>query len=321
MSFEIKRGLFGHDVTDHHAILGVPIGTDPKAIRKRFLQIAPRLHPDTCSAASPEGKALAQQLMSRLVNPAYATLSNDTKRADHEAVLRMLHGRLPKQANKVTIQSEAAQQLAKDPNVKGAYLKALQAIAVQQYDNLDQVLVKIAEASELNLVYLLRMAQGTMARPSAQAAAPSPPPLAARPATPAAAPSGSETTAARDGNTQFVVRALQRTEELMGKGQLAMAVQELKDALKIDGNNAACHAWLGKIYVLQKQATLAKVHLTRALALDPRNAIALAAKQELDKLTGGQTTATPPKPQPKTIGGGKDKPSGGLFGGLFGRKK
>lgn len=325
MSFEIKRGLFGHDVTDHHAILGVPIGTDPKAIRKRFLQIAPRLHPDTCSAATPQGKALAQQLMSRLVNPAYASLSNDTKRADHEAVLRMLHGRLPQQANKVAIQSDAAKQLAQDPNIKAAYLKALQAIAVQQYDNLDQALTKIAEASELNLVYLLRTAQGTMARSSTQAAAPPPPPPSARPGTPAAAPaaagSGGETTAARDGNTQFVVRALQRTEELIGKGQLAMAVQELKDALKIDGNNAACHAWLGKVYVLQKQATLAKVHLTRALAIDPRNAIALAAKQELDKLTGGQTAAPPAKPQPKTIGGGKDKPSGGLFGGLFGRKK
>jgi hypothetical protein len=64
------------------------------------------------------------------------------------------------------------------------------------------------------------------------------------------------------------------------------------------------------------------------LAIDPRNAIALAAKQELDRATGGQTTgqatgqtAKTTKPQPKTIGGGKDKPGGGLFGGLFGRKK
>lgn len=327
MSFEIRRGLFGHDVTDYHAILGVPIGTDPKAIRKRFLQIAPRLHPDTCSAATPQGKAYAQQLMSRLVNPAYATLTNDAKRADHEAVLRMLHGRLPQQPAKVTIEGKFAQQLSQESNVQAAYLKALQAIAAQQYDTLDQVLIRIAEISELNLVYLLRTAQGagqgSMARPSAQAAPPPPP--VARPA-PTPAPSG-EVSAAREGSTgnmQFVARALQRAEELVAKGQFAMATQELKDALKIDGNNAGCHAWLGKIYLQQQQGTLAKVHLTRALAIDPSHPVALAAKQDLDRLTGGQATAQPSKttkPQPKTIGGGKDKPGGGLFGGLFGRKK
>jgi curved DNA-binding protein CbpA len=328
MSFEIQRGLFGHDVTDHYAILGIPLGTDPKTVRKRFLQIAPRLHPDTCSAANAQGKAYAQQLMSRLVNPAYATLSNDAKRADYEAVLRTLHSRLPQQANKVAIQGALARELSQAANVQGTYLKALQTLTASQYDDLEQVLNRIAEISELNLVYLLKTTSGS-ASPARPAAAPPPPPPAQRPAsTPS---SGGETTGAREGaasNTQFVLRALHRAEELTAKGQFAMAMQELKDALKIDGNNADCHAWLGKVYLAQKQGTLAKVHLTRALAIDPRNAIALAAKQELDRATGGQTTgqatgqtAKTTKPQPKTIGGGKDKPGGGLFGGLFGRKK
>lgn len=56
MSFKIKSGLFKFDLTDHHAILGVPVDADFKDIRKRYLQIARRLHPDSCGAKTETAK-------------------------------------------------------------------------------------------------------------------------------------------------------------------------------------------------------------------------------------------------------------------------
>src|SRR3712207_6925717 len=53
----------------------VPVDADVKEIRKRYLDIARRLHPDTCKAASDAEKQLAGELLSKLVNPAYKILS------------------------------------------------------------------------------------------------------------------------------------------------------------------------------------------------------------------------------------------------------
>ena len=98
--------------------------------------------------------------------------------------------------------------------------------------------------------------------------------------------------------------------------------------------NAACHALLGRVYLLQKQTTLAKVHLNRALALEPGHPIATAAKQQLDKQTGGATKGTASGSRSRSQGsksssnkqsGGKtkgnNKSDGGFLGGLFGGRK
>jgi curved DNA-binding protein CbpA len=320
MSFEIQRGLFGLDIVDYHAILGLPLNCDPNLVRQRYLKIAPLLHPDTCPAETPEGKEQARQLMSKLVNPAYATLANDQKRSEHEAVLRLLRDRLPQQKNKVRIQSEAARSLAQNPNFAQVYGQIVQKIAQDQYTDLNQVIDRIADVSELNLIYLARLtaAQGAKARTTS--------PMMARPSS-----SGSGNTAARAAapaetppaisTNPLVVRSYQRARECIEHGNLAQAMQELKDAIKGEGTNSACHALLGKIYLQQKQTTLAKVHLTRALAIDPNNAIAKAAKRDLDRILGTATSSTASKPTAKTITRNKPESGGGLFGGLFGGKK
>ena len=50
---------------------------DAQEIRKRYLQIARSLHPDSCAAASDQEKLLANKLLSKLVNPAYEQLYQD----------------------------------------------------------------------------------------------------------------------------------------------------------------------------------------------------------------------------------------------------
>ncbi|NJN87247.1 MAG: J domain-containing protein [Leptolyngbyaceae cyanobacterium SL_7_1] len=61
MAFNIEQGLFSPEFTDHHAILGVPVNADPKEIRKQYLKIVRRLHPD---GFDQENQAIANGLRS-----------------------------------------------------------------------------------------------------------------------------------------------------------------------------------------------------------------------------------------------------------------
>ena len=81
MSFKFDSGLFQFDFTDHHAVLGVSVDADIKEIRKRYIKIARRLHPDSCTAESKADKERANQLLSKLVNPAYEKFSHESSRA------------------------------------------------------------------------------------------------------------------------------------------------------------------------------------------------------------------------------------------------
>jgi curved DNA-binding protein CbpA len=68
MALQLDKGLFSADFMDHYAILGVPLDIDPKEIRKVYLQIARRLHPDSSSLTSERDRALASQLLSKWQN-------------------------------------------------------------------------------------------------------------------------------------------------------------------------------------------------------------------------------------------------------------
>ncbi|MEL7522821.1 MAG: J domain-containing protein, partial [Cyanobacteria bacterium J06553_1] len=63
----INEGLFKLDVTDHHAVLGFSLAAEPKQVRKRYLKVARKLHPDSLRNASDEQKKLASELLSKMV--------------------------------------------------------------------------------------------------------------------------------------------------------------------------------------------------------------------------------------------------------------
>jgi curved DNA-binding protein CbpA len=314
MSFQIDRGLFKLDFTDHYAILGVPINSDAKEIRKRYLKIARSLHPDSFSSDSEEHKQQATEWLSKLVNPAYEKLSQDRERAEYEVLVRLKGQQAIKEKDSVQIFSEVATQLSKANDVDHAYKTALHELATKQYQSPEQILELTGQISELNFVYLLRKG-GAAPGPSqpknqvgAGAAAPnqaSKPPAPAAPVTPQPKPTAVE---------QYCRRA----EELIVRNAFAQAILELRDGLKLEPNNSRCHGLLGMVYLKQNQAKMAKIHIERALQLDPKDAQALEAKQKLDKLTAGAGS------KGKTAKAGQsEKPrdsGGGLFG-LFGGKK
>ncbi|MDZ8187899.1 MAG: tetratricopeptide repeat protein [Nostoc sp. ChiSLP02] len=318
MSFKIDRGLFRYDFIDHHAVLCVPVDADIKDIRKRYLQIARRLHPDSIITENPEQKQLGNEFLSKLVNPAYEKLANERARVEYILILSQMGKRLVHEATTVTINTELGRQLASAPNLDGFYKSAIAKLAQTQYDSLDQALNVIGQISELNLVYLMRSATKPSAttpytQPKVNSAPPPPKPDAAK-QTPPAPPAVKE--------DSVVEQYVRRAQSLMEKNQFAQAKVELQDALKLEPKNSHCHSLIGMVYLKQNQLKMAKIHFDNALKLDPNDQTALQWKPKIDKALGQQPTDQKVTSSPNNGDKQPDKSgSGGLFGGLFGGKK
>ncbi len=348
MALQIERGLFKFDFTDHHAVLGIPVNADVKEVRKRYLGITRKLHPDSNRSGSEAEKKQANELLSKLVNPAYEQLSKSNNR-DYLVSLSHMGRRLASEGGKISMTSEVAKQLARSgPNLDGFYKTSIQNLASKQYESLDQVLDKIGEISELNMVYLMLKAskgEGLKASSGNQSAKtggvrttpgttprdrPTPPGTATggmktQPETVASGASIGPSGTIPDSQEKMksrVVEYIRRAEGYMMKQNFAGAVLELREALKLDQNNINSHTLLGIAYLKQNQPGMAKVHLSKALQINPKDERALKAKQYLDKLiekSGGrkprETNRSDSAKPPSQPGGG------GLFGGFFGGKK
>jgi curved DNA-binding protein CbpA len=316
MSFQLDRGLFKLDFTDYYAILGVPINSDAKEIRKSYLKIARSLHPDSFAAGSEEDKQQATELLSKLVNPAYEKLSQDRERAEYEVLVRLKGQQAVKEKDSVQIFSEVATQLSKASDIDHAYKAALNDISAKQYQALNQILELTGQISELNFVYLLRKGGAVPSSQSqAQVAGGTTSPQPGKPGGKSPAPAAP---APPPPKLSAVEQYCRRAEELINRNAFAQAILELRDGLKLEPSNSRCHSLLGLVYLKQNQAKMAKIHIERALQLDPKDAQALEAKQKLDKLSAGAASKA------KTAKAGQsEKPrdsGGGLFG-LFGGKK
>lgn len=334
MSLTIDRGLFKFDFTDHHAILGIPVSADAKEARKRYLNIARKLHPDSIKGANEAEKKRASQLLSKLVNPAYEQLSQSNNR-DYLVSLNLMSRRLTSEGGKVPLVSESAKQLVRSgPNLENLYRTSVNTLAAKQYESLDQVLDKIAELSELNMVYLMLKGGGLKtdtpqkpATPELRAKSPSPGvPPGAKPPSPGVPPGLSPNPGSTlpDSGLSRVGEYIRRAEGYMAKNNFAGAVLELREALKLDQNNSRSHTLLGIAYLKQNQATMAKVHINKALQINPQDELALKGKQHLDALAqknqgGKQPQKAAPTPEQRKQ---PDKSNGGgLFGKMFGPKK
>ncbi|MBE9158468.1 J domain-containing protein, partial [Nodosilinea sp. LEGE 06152] len=150
------QGLFQADFDDHHAVLGVPISADAKAVRKRYLAIARKLHPDSLSGASAAEAQQASEVLSKLVNPAYETLSQEKSSTEHGLILKLKGQTLRRAGTAPAVTSTAAQDLLKAPHLDAAYRQAVNGLAAEQFDQLDALSEVIGALSELNLVYLYR---------------------------------------------------------------------------------------------------------------------------------------------------------------------
>lgn len=309
MSFNINQGLFQLDFTDYHAILGVPIQADSKQIRKRYMRIAKNLHPDSSATETPEEKEQASQILSKLVNPAYEKLSQEKEYKEYMVMLKLKGQQATQQNSGDTIQSEPAKKLAQAKDVEVEYKKAMEDLATQQYQSLNDFSKVTGEISELNMVYLMQVGgSGAKAASKPKAAAP-PPPKPPQPGNPPPPPTPT------DGKKSPIDGYYGRAKELTEKGNFPKAILELRDALKLEPTNSDCHSLMGLIYLKQGKKTMAKVHINKALEGNPQHGEALESKKKLEAFIK-QTTNTGKTDQKAsqgfkifgiTIGGGKKK--------------
>lgn len=317
---QVNRGLFKLDLVDHHAILGVPLDADAKQVRKRYLKIARKLHPDSLREATDAQKQQASELLSKLVNPAYEVLSQEKASVEHKVSLKLKGQQLQQQPALLSLSTEPSKQVASSNNVDYAYSNALKPLVLEQYESLDTVVDAIGEISELNAAYVMR-----------QGGAPAPakdddkPPVVDEGTGSSVDESGTVTVlSARERRAQLIESFINRAKEFEYKGNFSRGIIELREAVKAHPQNPRCHAELGRLYMRSKQLKMAGIHTKRALELDPENQTAVDVKQKLDAYakrmgknpppdtpsTGKRSSKTPKKPS-----------GGGLFGSLFGGKK
>jgi curved DNA-binding protein CbpA len=325
MAFQISQGLFSQEFTDLHALLGVSIEAPQEEVRKCYLRIARRLHPDSLTGATPEEKQQASDILSKLVNPAYKKLmAKDKDLAEYQLLLKLKGQEAFASQRATSLTSDMAKELLQAKDWGSFYKKALHELAQQQYEALTHILSITGAISELNLAYLLRRegggggakvtSSGTTQPTTAQSTT--------SPITSGQIPTDASDTAAQrqaqSSLSMFIEQYCRRAEDLIQKNQFAAAIQELRDALKDDPTNSRCNALLGKVYLKQGQLTMARIYFDQALKYDPKNAAAVQGKLELEKQ---QKKASPAKGKESSDAKPASDKSGGLFGGLFGGKK
>jgi curved DNA-binding protein CbpA len=318
MSLKIEQGLFNLDFTDYHAILGVPVDADMKDIRKGYLKIARRLHPDSCAQDAEGDRQQAAEFLSKLVNPAYEKLSQERNYTEYCVLLRIKGQQALKQQETVMLTSDPARKLAAASDIDNFYRITLRNLAEKQYEHLGQTLDWTGQISEMNLVYLMRKegrGELNLGKKAAVGNAPAEKPAIAAVTSPVV-----QTT-----NT-LVAASLRRAQEYEKKQDYSRVILELREATQIDPRNSDCHSRLGEIYLKTNQAKMAKIHFTKALELNPTHEAALAGMKKLDgsrapveMAAGKKSGKVDPKASPKS-GKVDPKPEGGLFG-LFGGKK
>ncbi|MDB9421369.1 J domain-containing protein [Microcystis aeruginosa] len=313
MTFPISQGLFQYDLIDHFAILGVSIDAGHQEIRQRYLKIAYKLHPDTCRIYTPAERERANQLLSKLVNPAYEHLGRDLSREEFRLTLAQMGKAMARDLSKITINSEPARKLAQSSaNYELAYQKILQSLAIDQYTALENTDQKIAQLSELNMVYLmLTEGQGNRKTPPKvfiSQGNPNNQSELVRAAVTTAAPAK-----AKESPLEAYIR---RAQASLDQNNPAQALRELRDALREEPDNSICHALLGLAYLRQNQLSMARVHINRAWKANPQDATVIRSKRELDKVINSNTEMQDQKGQKE-----EGERKGGFWSRFGGKKK
>jgi tetratricopeptide (TPR) repeat protein len=308
MSFKPAQGLFKFDFTDHHALLGVSVDADATGIRNRYKEIARLMHPDSANWQTTEEKMLATKIFSSVVNQSYSQISKSNQLQEQQSMLELLAKRIIADAGKIDMSTPAAQKLYKQntEDLVRVYHELLQDLAVQQFRQLTSSEEITGHISELNMVYLLRKRNQALRAPISG--------NVDEDGNAVEAPRNFEPAVK---NPPQGEKAMRRAEEYINMKNWTKANVELREVLRDDPNNAIAHAQMAIVYYRQNQATMAKMHINKAINLDPKDPIVKAAKQEVKKLM--IDTSPPAKAgaaKPAAIMG---KGVGGLFG-MFGKK-
>lgn len=300
--------------TDPYAVLGLSVVADERRILKRYRQVAKQLHPDVQRHQSGEDQAFVHQVLSKLVNPAYQRLKQDNGRKEVLATLRFKVRRLARE-ERLDPHGDLARQLLVVPEaeVEVFYEQALTDLSTTQYQSTESFASATQHIAELNLIYLRRKMGDAVIREKRTGL------VAAHTVTNAPVPTPSPSQAPRP-PVSYAERHFSRAKDYIAAKNYPPAIQELKDALKLEPKNSSYHCLIGQVYLLQKLPGMAKVHIKQTLRLNPDHAVALkyARMLKLDLSTLNGATPHPGSP-PSSVRTSSASPPRKLFGKLFSR--
>lgn len=299
--------------SDPYAVLGLSVSADDRRVLKRYHAIAKQLHPDSFGGAATAEADVANQILTRLINPAYQEIKQEKGRAETLARLRMGVRDKARRSRPVASTAQAQSLLdAPSHSLDMLYEQAIASMAEIQYNPLSQFLVVTPQLLELNTIYLYIKIGAPEIREKRTGVIPA---AAARPV--------QYTTLSPDAiastGPSYAERHAQRAKEYLKKRNWSMAVQELRDAIRLEPTQSEYHALLAIAYLMQNLPGMAKVHCRQALKLDPNNQLANRYAKKL----GIEATAPPPSPAANGSPSSKEPDASdsrkGLFG-LFGKR-
>ena len=316
---DFKHGLFKYEVKDYYAILGMPISAHPKQIRIRYLKLAYQLHPDTNRNEDRAQKAQASNILSKILNPAYENLYKDKLRRECELIFSDIANRLVSDLDDITFSSETAKKLLQEnPNkLEQKYKETVEKIRQDQYQDFNKISVKVGLLSELNMIYLVRQKQEQVSQVTGKNYRPNS----------IASTEGVITQANRASNSRKVNEektvknqsSTTKKQPLTPLEKLIMsatkhietlnyepALFDLREAVKLDANNAVAHALLGLVYLEQNNKTYGRIHINKAVSLDSDNPQVKNAQEKLEAIYGKKSS----KGKKGTKGKSKDQKSG-----------
>jgi tetratricopeptide (TPR) repeat protein len=311
MNLKPTQGLFKFDFTDHHAFLGVSVDADATGVRDRYKEVARLMHPDSANWQTVDEKMLATKIFSSVVNQSYGQISKAAQLQEQQAMLELVAKRITADAGKIDITSSGAQKLYQQSSedLNRVYHELLKELALQQYTLLGSSTEVTGNISELNLVYLLRK-RNQASRPPLTGANTNANKTVEQPSVETTTATETPKATEISKNPLQGEKAMRRAEEYINMRNWTKANVELREVLKDDPNNAIAHAQMAIVYYRQNQITMAKMHINKAIQLDPAAPIVRNAKQEIKKMM----TDTPVASKSSATAG-----KGGLFG-MFGKK-
>jgi curved DNA-binding protein CbpA len=290
-------------IIDPYAMLGVSVNADERNISKRYYVLAKQLHPDNYINNDKPDRELAQAVFTQLINPAYEQLKQTKNRLEVIALLRSEAKSLDKQ-KAVAAQTSIIQVMStmSAQEAELFYEDVVKSYASAQYHSMQQAYQVTQQLSALNIVYL--SCQQTKNPLGNQ-----PQSITTQEETTAIQNNQEENTLIQNNSSSgrifkadlinYAHRHYERAVDYSKKELWNLAVQELRDAIKLDTTNADYYALLGVVHFNQKFIGMAKVYIRQALKINPQQPLAL----KYAKLLQIQTTETvAPQSMVKALG-------------------
>ncbi len=255
-------------ILDPYAVLGISVTANEQQILKRYHFLARQLHPDRYKRNNRPDNRLAQTIFTSSINPAY----QQVKKFKHK---KLTIETLRTQANNGNLREESSIQtsVAREMMELSAleadlfYEQAVASLASVQYKLLDRADLVTQQIRELNLVYLCFQRSFP---PAEQSTA-----LVTQAHWESQLSNAGEVTKSKLLKEKYAPRHYQRAVDYVKQSNWKLAVQELRDAIKLKPQQSDYHALLGLVHLKQNLPGMARVYMRQALKLDPKHRLAL----------------------------------------------